>query len=198
MSGWSASRITILAARRVLPPLLMTPGETVEPAHEGNRARGRAAAGEPFAARAQAGEIGAGAGTVLEQPPFGAHQFQDAVHAVVHAVDEAGGALRLGLDADVEPDRGIEGQLLVQQQVDELVPEVGRRSPRPRNTPAVSPSPEMVSATLAKQLAQGILAGVAGAVEVLGGDDLGGGLGPGSGKLDAAAVRKGFSPARPR
>src|SRR6266496_2817586 len=31
MSGWSASRITILAARRVLPPDLMTPANASKP-----------------------------------------------------------------------------------------------------------------------------------------------------------------------
>src|SRR5512143_3802497 len=31
MSGWSASRITILAARRVLPPDLMTPAKASKP-----------------------------------------------------------------------------------------------------------------------------------------------------------------------
>jgi hypothetical protein len=31
MSGWSASRITILAARRVLPPLLITPAKASKP-----------------------------------------------------------------------------------------------------------------------------------------------------------------------
>ena len=31
MSGWSTSRITILAARRVLPPLLMTPAKASNP-----------------------------------------------------------------------------------------------------------------------------------------------------------------------
>src|ERR1044071_9096568 len=31
MSGWSTSRMTILAARRVLPPLLMTPAKASKP-----------------------------------------------------------------------------------------------------------------------------------------------------------------------
>src|SRR5437763_4109176 len=31
MSGWSALRITILAARRVLPPLLITPAKASKP-----------------------------------------------------------------------------------------------------------------------------------------------------------------------
>src|SRR6266702_2718157 len=31
MSGWSASRLTILAARQVLPPLLMTPAKASKP-----------------------------------------------------------------------------------------------------------------------------------------------------------------------
>ena len=43
MSGWSTSRTTIFAARRVLPPDLIVPGPGVGAAHEADRAarRGR-------------------------------------------------------------------------------------------------------------------------------------------------------------
>ena len=98
-------------------------GKGVEALHEADRAGGDAAAGEGFAAAAKGGEIGAGAGTPLEEHAFGAGEAHDGFHAVLHGVDEAGGALGLGLAADVEPDRRIESHFLLDEQVGKFVAE---------------------------------------------------------------------------
>ncbi len=122
-------------------------GEGVEAAHEGERAGGGAAAGEGLHGAADGGEVGAGAGTPLEEHALGLGEGEDGVERVLHGVDEAGGALGLGvagdgeLDlagggvpvpvlgvgvgleavaADVEPDGRVEGDLLVEEEVGEL------------------------------------------------------------------------------
>ena len=122
-------------------------GEGVKATHEGERAGGRAAAGEGLHASANGGEIGTGAGTPLEEHALGLGEGKDGVERILHGVDEAGGALGLGVAgggegdltffcvpvpvlrvgvgfeavaADVEPDGGVEGDLLVEQEVDEL------------------------------------------------------------------------------
>ena len=95
-------------------------GEGVEALHEGDRARGGAAAGQRLAGGAQLREIAAGAGAVLEQHALGLRQGEDGVHGVLGRVDEAGRALGLLLDADVEPDRRVEAGVLVEEDVLEL------------------------------------------------------------------------------
>ncbi len=127
-------------------------GEGVESFHEAERAAGGASAGESFGRSAQRGEIRAGAASPLEEHAFGLGESQDGVERIFHRVDEAGGALRarvsgdaefdllrvlvpvpvggvgVGLDAiaaDVEPDGRVEGRVLADEQVDELVVEGG-------------------------------------------------------------------------
>ena len=152
MSGWSMLRMTILAARRVLPPRLDDAGEGVETFHEAERAGSGAASGERLGGGAQRRQVGARARSPLEEHAFGLGQRQDGVERIVHRVDEAGRALRrlvsgdaefdalrlgipvpvlrvgVGLDAiaaDVEPYGRIECRLLLQEQVRELVVEDG-------------------------------------------------------------------------
>ena len=123
------------------------PGEGVEAAHEAEGAGGGAAAGEGLHGAADAREVGAGAGAPLEEHAFGLGEGEDGVERILDGVDEAGGALGLGvagdgeLDgagvgvpvpvlgvgvgveavaADVEPDGRVEGDLLVEQEVGEL------------------------------------------------------------------------------
>src|SRR5215472_6648701 len=103
-SGWSTSSTTIFAARRVLPPDLIVPAEASAPRMK---------------------ETGPEA-----KPPFDSCSFderrwerltpardpvEDRLHRVVDREDEAGRALRRGLEADVEPDRAVEGGVLVDE-----------------------------------------------------------------------------------
>ena len=148
-------------------------GEGVEALHEAERAAGGSAAGERLGGGAQRREVGAGARAPLEEHALGLGQRQDAVQRIVDRVDEAGGALRLGvadraefdlllggvpvpvlrlrvgLDAvaaHVEPHRRVEGGLLLQEQVRELVVEDGGVVGG-RKYPPLMPQSRMVSAT---------------------------------------------------
>ena len=65
---------------------------------EAHQAGGAAAAGKALVLTAQAGEIGAGAGAIFEQPGFPRPQIHDAAlvdEVVVHALDETGMRLRM-------------------------------------------------------------------------------------------------------
>src|SRR6185295_2715219 len=95
-------------------------GEGVEALHEGDRTRSRAAAGQRLAGGTQLGEVAAGAGAVLEHHALGLGQGEDGAHGVFDRVDEAGRALGLRLDADVEPDRRVEAGVLVKKDVGQL------------------------------------------------------------------------------
>src|SRR3990172_11019123 len=90
-------------------------GDGVGAAHEGDRPGGEAAGGEPLLRGAQAREVDARAGAALEDLPLGPVPLQDGVHGVVYGEDEAGGALGLLFDAQVEPDGRVEAGLLVDQ-----------------------------------------------------------------------------------
>src|ERR1700710_2922904 len=119
MSGWSTLRTTIFAARRVLPPDLIVPAQASAPRMKltGPEARPpserRSTAPRMLAAVLGEGEPGAGA-AAEDHPLFGV-PVEDRLDRVVDAQDEAGRALRLLLEADVEPDRRVEGRLLVEQ-----------------------------------------------------------------------------------
>ncbi len=69
------------------------------------------------------GEVGAGAGAEFEEHPFRTRQAEDGIHGILDGIDEARGALRLALQADIEPDRAVEGRFLVQEQVGQLIGE---------------------------------------------------------------------------
>ena len=90
MSGWSTSRTTIFAARRVAPPDLMVPAEASAPRMKRDRAGGGAAGGQQLLGGADAGEVQAGAGAALEDQPLLPVPVQDRVHRVVDGQDEAG------------------------------------------------------------------------------------------------------------
>ena len=75
-------------------------GEGVEAAHEGERAGGGAAAGEGFHGAADGREVGAGARAPLEEHALGLGEGEDGVERVLDGVDEAGGALGLGVAGD--------------------------------------------------------------------------------------------------
>ena len=95
----------------------------VEALHERDGTGCGAAAGEQFLRGADGREVRAGAGSELEQHPFGLRQTEDGVHRVLHGIDEAGRALRMLLEADVEPDRAVERRLLIDEQVLQVVAE---------------------------------------------------------------------------
>src|SRR5919202_1202854 len=96
-SGWSTSRTTIFAA------------------HEADRAARVAALGELLLRGAQLREVDARARAAAEDDPLAPDPVEDVLHRVVDREDEAGGALRLLLEADVEPDGRVEGGELVDE-----------------------------------------------------------------------------------
>ena len=90
-------------------------------AHEGDRARGGATGGEELLGGADPGEVEAGTGAALEDEALLLVPVQDRVHRVVDGEDEAGRDLLRARGAHVEPDRGVEGEVLVDQQPGQLV-----------------------------------------------------------------------------
>src|SRR5581483_6724372 len=76
--------------------------------------------------RAQPREVDARAGTAAEDDAFPADPVEDGLHRVLDREDEAGGALRLLLEADVEPDRRVERGELVDEDRLQLVLEALR------------------------------------------------------------------------
>ena len=147
MSGWSTLRMTILAARRVLPPDLMTPAKASKPRMKLSGPEAVPPPREGLHATADVLQVRACARSPLEEHALGLGQGEDRVERVLHRVDEAGRALGLGvagdgeLDrarvrvpvpvlrvgvgleavaADVEPDGRVERDLLIQKKVGEL------------------------------------------------------------------------------
>src|ERR1043166_2460137 len=105
MSGCSALRITILAARRVLPPDLITPANASKPFMNDT---GPDAVPPPLSSSFDeriGDRLVPRPRAVLEEHALGLGQTEDRLHRIVDGVDEAGRALRMRLDADVEPDR---------------------------------------------------------------------------------------------
>src|SRR5439155_1216553 len=82
--------------------------ERVVAAHEADRAARDPAAAHALLAGADGGQVRAGAAAELEEHGLGLREVHDRAHVVLDAVDEAGRALRLRLDPDVEPDRRVE------------------------------------------------------------------------------------------
>ena len=120
MSGWSMSSTTIFAARRVLPPDLIVPAHESAPRMKdtGPDAVPPLASGsiEPRIFERLMPE---------PEPPRKmrpSRVFQSRIDSIVvlDGEDEAGRALRLLLEADVEPDRRVERRELVEQDVRQL------------------------------------------------------------------------------
>ena len=81
-----------------MPPGLDRAGRAVADLEEGHQARRLAATRQTLALAAKAGEVGAGAGAVLEQARLAHPQIHDAVlvdEIVVDGLDEAGVRLRV-------------------------------------------------------------------------------------------------------
>src|ERR1044072_8510404 len=122
-SGWSTSRTTIFAARRVLPPDLIVPAQASAPRLKLAGPGGDPPIGGGLDRAAEVEEVDPGAGAAAEDLALLGVPVEDRLHRVLDAQDEAGGALRALLEADVEPDGAVEGGLLVQKDVGELGPE---------------------------------------------------------------------------
>ena len=120
MSGWSTSSTTILAARRVLPPDLIVPAQESAPRMKETGPRGGAALRQLLLRAADVRQVDARAGAAAEDHALLGVPGEDRLHRVLDREDEAGRALRVLLEADVEPDRRVEGRHLVEQDVGEL------------------------------------------------------------------------------
>src|SRR5687767_504807 len=90
-------------------------GGGVGATHEAHGAGGVATLGELLLRGAELGEVDARAGAAAEDDAFAPDPVEDRLHRVLDREDEAGGALRLLLEADVEPDRRVEGRVLVDE-----------------------------------------------------------------------------------
>ena len=121
MSGWSTSRTTIFAARRVLPPDLIVPADASAPRMNDTGPGGVAALRQLLLRGAQLREVDAGARAAAEDDALAPDPVEDRLHRVVDREDEARRALRLLLEADVEPDRRVEGGELVHEDELQLV-----------------------------------------------------------------------------
>src|ERR1051326_5417006 len=90
-------------------------------AHEGHRPRGVAALRELLLRRAELREVDPGARAAAEDDSLAPDPVEDRLHRVVDREDEARAALGLLLEADVEPDRRVEGRELVDEDELQLV-----------------------------------------------------------------------------
>ncbi len=160
-------------------------GRGVRPAHEGHRTGRCAAGGQQLLAGADAGQVEPRAGTALEDPTLLAVPVEDRVHGVLDGEDEAGAHLLRGRCTDVEPDRGVEAEHLVEQHPGQLVLE-GLRIRFGAEVAVVAPRLGVGEHHAVDELAKAALAGVGTdrAPEVLGGDDRGGVDRPEVGELD--------------
>ena len=148
MSGWSALRITILAARRVLPPDLIVPADASAPRMKLTGPDCGAAALQVLVRRADVRQVDARARTALEDRALFPVPVEDRVHRVVDGEDEARARLlRHALHADVEPHRRVERGALVHEDVLELVAERLGLVRRRRSSRRCTPQSVIVSAT---------------------------------------------------
>ncbi len=161
-------------------------GRGVGTAHEADRTRGRAAALEELGARANLGEVDAGAGATLEDDAFLAVPVEDRVHRVVDRQEEAGARLLAHAGhADVEPDRAVEGRALGDEDVLQFVGEGGGLILVGEVAALTTPQRDRVDDTVDDLTDRGLaLGGSEGAAEVLLGDDVGGVHRPRDGELD--------------
>jgi len=178
-----------------LAAALDDPGEGVEALHEGDRPRGDAAARQRLDGPTEPRQVDAGARAPLEDQTLGLGQVEDRLHGVADVVDVAGGGLlALALDADVEPDRRVEGDDLVEHQVGQLVGEdlgVLRGGEVVAVDAPLGDGPD----DAAEELLEARLA-IVGAhlpVEVLRRHDVGGALGPEIGELHTLLLEDGLA-----
>ena len=191
MSGWSTSSTTILAARRVLPPDLIVPAQASAPRMKET--------GPEAVPPLPSGSIDPRMFERLmpepEPPrkmlPSLVFQSEDRLHRVLDREDEAGRALRLLLEADVEPDRRVERRQLVEQDVGQLgleaVAVLDRGEVAALTTPVGDRAGHARDHLLDRALARGR---VQLAAEVLLGDDVRGVLRPRLRELDVLLLER--------
>ena len=132
--------MTIFAARRVLPPDLMTPANASKPFMKDTGPEAvPPPASSSFDERMRR-QVAAGARAVLEEHALGLGEREDRLHRVVDRVDEAGRALRRLLEAAVEPHGAVERGLLLDEQMLQIVAERRRARRRTRSTAACAPT----------------------------------------------------------
>src|SRR6202521_4173176 len=168
------------------PSRLDRAGERVVALHEGDGAGGGAATGQLLLGGTQHREVGASAAAELEQHAFRLDQLEDRLHRVLHRVDEARRTL-LGAagHADVEPDRAVEGGVLRDQEVAELLGPVLRVFLAREVAAFASPTGQGFDDPVDQLADAGLaLGGAHAAPEVLLGDDVDRELRPGAGDLD--------------
>src|SRR5215212_803341 len=86
-------------------------GPGIGAAHEADRAGGEPALGEVLLRGADVGEVDARAGAAAEDHALLGVPVEDRLHRVLDAQDEARRALRVLLEAHVEPDWTVESRL---------------------------------------------------------------------------------------
>ena len=97
------------------------PGPRVGAAHERHRPGGEPALRQRLLGGADVRQVDPRPGAAAEDHPLLGVPVEDRLYVVLDAEDEAGRALRLLFEADVEPHGAVEGRLLVQQDVGQLV-----------------------------------------------------------------------------
>ncbi len=138
-------------------------------------------------------KVGARARAELEEHALGLGEIKNGFHVVGNGVDEAGGTLGTGFDADVEPNGGVESHLLVHEKVQEFVMEnlgvvVGGEVAH-----VLAPFGDGIG-DAADELLDGAftLFGAHDPVEIFGDHDVGGRLGPGFGNFDILLFKNHF------
>ena len=153
--------------------------ERVVALHEADRPARGAAAGHLLAGASDGAQVRAGAGAELEEHGLRLGEVHDAAHRVLHGVDETGAALRPRLDADVEPDRRVEGHLLVDDEVGQLRLERLEVVVRREVALRLRPARDRVDDAIDELADAGLtLGGVEVAAEVFADHDVGGELAP--------------------
>ena len=166
-------------------------GPGVGAAHEADGTGSEAALREVLLRGPDAREVDPRARAAAEDHALLGVPVEDRLDRVLDREDEAGRALRVLFEADVEPDRRVEGRHLVEQDVGELVLEglgvlVGREVAA-LTTPAGDRARHAADHLLDRRLALGRVHAPA---EVLLGDDVGRVLRPGLRELDAALLER--------
>ena len=116
--------MTIFAARRVVPPLLIAEADRSAIFKKGEQPRGDTAAAQGFPLGADLGEVRPCAGTVLEQPRLPGHQIQYPFRidqVVLHIHDKTGVGLRTLIGAvgtDHFSRRGVDVEMALGRSLD--------------------------------------------------------------------------------
>ena len=186
MSGWSASRMTILAARRVLPPLLMVPAEASAPRMKLTGPDAVPPPLRPSLEDRMRDRLMPDPDPPLKIVPSSTYQLRmEFIESSTARMKQADACCGTPVDADVEPHRRVEGRLLVDDQVLELVAERLRLVVVDEVAALAAPPGDGVGHPVGDLLERRLPLGRAeGAPEVLLGQDVGGVDAPGRGHLD--------------